>query len=92
MPALAVKAQAGFRNDVFTFHMLTTLCTLAGLCYAELNGEHLPRPDGELVIFNGVTRATRIAKLAPGKLVRVEVIGHIRRAGAIFPRIGDLIP
>jgi hypothetical protein len=31
--------------------------------------------DGELVINNGVTRATRIAKLAPGTLIRVEVIG-----------------
>lgn len=30
--------------------------------------------DGELVINNGVTRATRIAKLSPGTTVRVEVI------------------
>jgi len=28
--------------------------------------------DGELVINNGVTRATRIAKLSPGTTVRVE--------------------
>jgi hypothetical protein len=48
--------------------------------------------DGTLVIFNGVTRATRIAKLAPGTTVRIEVIGHIRRAGASLPRIGDLLP
>jgi hypothetical protein len=27
--------------------------------------------DGVLVIYNGVTRATRNAKLAPGTLVRV---------------------
>ena len=31
--------------------------------------------DGVLVIYNGVTRATRIAKLAPGTLVHVEVAG-----------------
>lgn len=29
--------------------------------------------DGELMINNGVTRATRIHYLAPGKLVTVEV-------------------
>jgi hypothetical protein len=48
--------------------------------------------DGELVIFNGVTRATRIAKLAPGKLIRVEVVGKIRKAFASLPTIGDLLP
>ncbi len=47
--------------------------------------------DGVLVIFNGVTRATRIAKLAPGKLVRVEVIGKWRRPCAQLPKIGDLL-
>jgi hypothetical protein len=34
--------------------------------------------DGVLVIYNGVTRATRIAKLSPGTLVRVEVVGRLR--------------
>ena len=48
--------------------------------------------DGELVIFNGVTRATRIAKLAPGKLIRVEVVGKIRKAFASLPTIGELLP
>ena len=48
--------------------------------------------DGELVIFNGVTRATRIAKLAPGQLIRVEVVGKIRKAFASLPTIGDLLP
>jgi hypothetical protein len=48
--------------------------------------------DGVLVIYNGVTRATRIAKLAPGTLVRVEVIGRLRRAHAPDPKIGDLLP
>ena len=48
--------------------------------------------DGVLVIYNGVTRATRIAKLAPGTLVRVEVIGRLRRAYASDPKIGDLLP
>ena len=48
--------------------------------------------DGVLVIYNGVTRATRIAKLAPGTTVRVEVIGKFRRAYAGDPKIGDLLP
>lgn len=47
--------------------------------------------DGVLVVYNGVTRATRIAKLIPGATVRVEVIGTLRRAHAALPRIGDLL-
>jgi hypothetical protein len=48
--------------------------------------------DGELVINNGVTRATRIAKLAPGTTVRVEVIDDLPMPVASFPSIGDLVP
>jgi hypothetical protein len=48
--------------------------------------------DGVLVVYNGLTRATRIAKLAPGTLVRVEVIGRLRRAYGPDPKIGDLLP
>jgi hypothetical protein len=48
--------------------------------------------DGELVINNGVTRATRIAKLSPGATVRVEVIDDLPIPVGSFPSIGDLIP
>jgi hypothetical protein len=48
--------------------------------------------DGELVLFNGVTRATRMAKLVPGVLIRVEVIGKIGAAFGSLPTIGDLLP
>jgi hypothetical protein len=48
--------------------------------------------DGMLVLYNGVTRATRIAKLAPGTLIRVEVIGKLPKALAGEPKIGDLLP
>ncbi len=48
--------------------------------------------DGVLVIYNGVTRATRVAKLAPGTLVRVEVIDKLRRPHGNDPKIGDLLP
>ncbi len=36
--------------------------------------------DGELVIFDGVTRATRAAKYVPGALVPVEVTGTLKSA------------
>ncbi len=48
--------------------------------------------DGVLVVYNGVTRATRVAKLLPGKLVRVEVIGKLNRAHGGSPKIGDRLP
>lgn len=48
--------------------------------------------DGVLVVYDGVTRAIRVAKLAPGKLVRVEVIGKLRRAYGKSAKIGDLLP
>ena len=42
-----------------------------------------------LEIINGATRATRFAKLAPGTLIRVEVIGKLRQPRAHHPKIGD---
>jgi hypothetical protein len=48
--------------------------------------------DGVLVLYNGVTRATRIAKLVPGAMIRVEVIGKLPKAFAAEPRIGDVLP
>ncbi len=48
--------------------------------------------DGGLVIFNGVTRATRVAKLLPGVLVRVEVIGDQKTPVAHYPTVGDRLP
>jgi hypothetical protein len=48
--------------------------------------------DGVLVLYSGLTRATRIAKLAPGTLIRVEVIGRLPKAFATDPKIGDVLP
>ena len=48
--------------------------------------------DGVLVLYYGVTRATRMAKLNPGTLTRVEVVGKLPRAYASDPKIGDLLP
>src|ERR1700686_4953357 len=47
--------------------------------------------DGVLVIYNGVTRARRIAKLAPGAKVQVEVIGRLRRPYGSEKTIGELL-
>lgn len=48
--------------------------------------------DNELVILNGMTRATRIAKLSPGTTVPVEITEHWRRRGATLPTIGERLP
>lgn len=48
--------------------------------------------DGELVIDDGVTRATRIAKLARGALIRVEVVGDLPGPLAHLPTIGSRLP
>jgi hypothetical protein len=48
--------------------------------------------DGELVIYDGVTRATRVAKLLPGQKVTVEVIGTTRAIGANQPTVGERLP
>lgn len=47
--------------------------------------------DGILELVDGVTRATRVAKLLPGTTIRVEVIGKLRRPKAGNRRIGDAL-
>lgn len=57
----------------------------------------MPRPivmrssDGELVLFDGVTRATRIAKLLPGQTISVEVADDIPDIAAGYPAVEDRI-
>ncbi|MBM4090485.1 MAG: hypothetical protein FJ276_13845 [Planctomycetes bacterium] len=48
-------------------------------------------PDGVLEISDGVTRATRIAKLAPGETVPVVVIGRYRRSRGSSPSVKERI-
>ena len=48
--------------------------------------------DGELIVYDGVTRATRVAKLLPGQTVPVEVIGTLSSPGARFPTVGERLP
>jgi len=48
--------------------------------------------DGELVVYDGVTRATRVAKLLPGQQVRVEVIADLPTPVGHLPTVGDKLP
>jgi hypothetical protein len=49
--------------------------------------------DGELMIIDGMTRATRVADLLPGQHVRVEVSEeHPQYDASRLPTIGDLLP
>lgn len=58
----------------------------------------MPKPwvyrgsDGALVLYNGVTRATRIARLAPGTSISVEVVGDLKRPVGHYPKVGDTLP
>ena len=49
-------------------------------------------PDGKLVIMNGMTRATRIAKLAPGVLVAVEVTRLRKQPLRYLVTVADTLP
>jgi hypothetical protein len=48
--------------------------------------------DGAVMLSDGVTRATRIAKLCPGATIRVEVVRTVRVPLGHFPTIGELLP
>jgi hypothetical protein len=48
--------------------------------------------DGELMVYDGVTRATRVAKLLPGTTVRVEVMRTLRHPVGLLPTVGDKLP
>src|SRR2546430_6875116 len=48
--------------------------------------------DGELVVYDGVTRATRVAKLLPRQLVRVEVIDDLPTPVGHLPTVGEKLP
>lgn len=45
--------------------------------------------DGELVIYDGVTRATRVAKYLPGEMILVEVTGDLNGPVGSLPTVGE---
>jgi len=49
-------------------------------------------PDGRLIIIDGVTRATRVARFLPGQHVSVEVIGATRYNAAKLPTVAERLP
>ncbi len=57
--------------------------------------EGMPPPDvkrdsdGELVIYDGVTRATRVAKFLPGTEITVEVTGELKSPVGELPTVGE---
>jgi hypothetical protein len=48
--------------------------------------------DGELMISDGVTRATRVAKLLPGTAIRVEVLDDLSIPFGHLPTVKDRVP
>ena len=48
--------------------------------------------DGEFVIYNGVTRATRAAKLNPGRLITVEIVDDLPKPVGHLPTIRSMLP
>lgn len=48
--------------------------------------------DGAIMIDDGVTRASRVAKLLPGQPIRVEVMRDIAKLVGHLRRLGDTLP
>jgi hypothetical protein len=48
--------------------------------------------DGELMIADGVTRATRAAKLCPGQPIPVEVLSNLLRRFGSLPTVEEKLP
>lgn len=48
--------------------------------------------DGKVMIYDGVTRATRVARLLPGTMVRVEIMRTLSQPVGHLPTIGDSLP
>jgi hypothetical protein len=47
--------------------------------------------DGKLVVVDGVTRATRIAKYSPGTKISVEITADQKSPVGHLPKVGDKI-
>src|SRR5215207_3268318 len=48
--------------------------------------------DGGFIISDGVTRATRAAKLCPGQVVPVELLGRLPVRAADLPTVLEKLP
>lgn len=48
--------------------------------------------DDAFLLYDGVTRATRVAKFLAGTLIPAEIMGTIRMAVARFPKVKGRLP
>jgi hypothetical protein len=48
--------------------------------------------DGELMLFDGVTRATRAAKLCPGSMIPAELLGILPHPFGHLPTVREKLP
>ena len=48
--------------------------------------------DGELLLSDGVTRATRAAKFCPGVLIPAELLGMLPNPVGHLPKVRDKLP
>ncbi len=48
--------------------------------------------DAAIMNYDGVTRATRVARLPPGRMIRVEVMRTLAKPVGHLPSIGDTLP
>jgi hypothetical protein len=48
--------------------------------------------DGELMLSDGVTRATRAAKLCPGSLIPAELLGSLPHPVGHLPTVKEKLP
>jgi hypothetical protein len=49
--------------------------------------------NGKMMIMDGVTRATRVARLLPGQLIRVEITEELpNKDYSRLPTVGDTLP
>lgn len=49
-------------------------------------------PDGRIMISDGVTRATRVAKLLPGTKIPADVLGTLKKRIHYLPTVKDKLP
>ena len=67
-------------------------CEVRGIQHRNATPLGLSRDGRRVMIYNGVTRATRIARLSPETSIRIEVVGTIKGPVGHLPTIGDLLP
>lgn len=48
--------------------------------------------DGKLILSDGVTQATRAAKLCPGSVIPAELLGALRHPVGSFPTVQEKLP